>query len=56
MVMLPIVFGYILYVASPRTFNHMLVSDFGRAMLIYAVISEIIGGFLIIKISTFKDF
>ncbi|MBF0523307.1 MAG: type II secretion system F family protein [Candidatus Omnitrophica bacterium] len=56
MTLLPIGFGFIVYSTNPRIFNNMLTSDLGRAMLIYAVISEIIGGFLIWKISTFKDF
>jgi len=34
----------------------MLASELGRTMLIYAVISETIGAFMIWKISTFKDF
>lgn len=56
MTLLPIAFGYVVYNANRRIFEHMLSSDLGRGMLIYAVISEIIGAFLIWRISTFKDF
>jgi tight adherence protein B len=56
MSLLPIGFAFIVYSANPRIFNHMLTSDLGRVMLIYALISETIGAFLIWKISTFKDF
>lgn len=56
MSLLPIGFGFIVYSANPRIFNHMFVSDLGRVMLVYALFSETIGAFLIWKISTFKDF
>jgi len=56
MSLLPIGFGFIVASANPRIFNHMLTSDLGRFMLIYALISETIGAFLVWKISTFKDF
>jgi tight adherence protein B len=53
---LPIGFAFVVYSASPRIFQHMFQSDMGRAMLMYAVVSETIGAVLIWKISTFKDF
>lgn len=56
MSLLPIGFGFIVYSANRQIFDHMLRSDMGRAMLAYAMISEIIGAFMIIRISTFKDF
>lgn len=56
MALLPVGFAGIVYSSNPRIFDHMLSSDVGRGMLIYAFISEAIGGFLVIKISTFKDF
>lgn len=56
MALLPIGFGFIIFSANKKIFMHMLHSKVGQAMLIYAVISEVIGAFLIIKISTFKDF
>ncbi len=56
MTLLPIAFGYVVYTSNRRIFEHMFVSEMGRAMLIYAVVSEVIGAFLIWKISTFKDF
>ena len=55
MTILPIAFGYVVYTSNRRIFEHMLVSDMGRAMLIYAIVSEIIGAFLIWRISTFRD-
>jgi len=56
MSLLPIAFAFVIYSTNRRIFNHMLVSKTGRAMLVYATISEIIGAVMIIKISTFKDF
>ena len=56
MTLLPIGFGYVVYTSNRKIFEHMLASDIGRGLLIYAVISEIIGAFLILKISSFKDF
>ncbi len=56
MTLLPIGFGYIVYSSNRRLFEHMLHSETGRGLLVYAVISELIGAFLIWKISTFKDF
>lgn len=56
MSLLPIGFGYVVYSTNPHIFRHMLVSDVGRVMLIYAMISEVIGVFLIWKICSFKDF
>jgi Flp pilus assembly protein TadB len=34
----------------------MFESSIGRGMLMYAAFSEIIGAYLVIKISSFKDF
>jgi len=56
MSLLPIGFGFIVWTSNPQIMRHMVHSKLGQAMLIYAVISEIIGAFLVIKISTFKDF
>lgn len=56
MSMLPIGFFFIVYSSNPRFFNHMLASQVGRIMLIYACCSEVIGAFLIWKISTYKDY
>lgn len=51
-------FGFIMIVSgsSQGYFDHMLRSDMGRALLIYAGISWVIGGALIWKISSLKDF
>ena len=56
MSLLPIVFGFIVYSANRKIFEHMFHSELGRALLIYALVSEIIGAILVWKISTFKDF
>ena len=56
MSILPIGFAFVVYSTNRQIFDHMLHSDTGRAMLMYAVVSEIIGAFLIWHISTFKDF
>jgi tight adherence protein B len=56
MSLLPLGFAFIVYSTNRRIFNHMLVSNIGRSMLIYAVVSELIGAFMIWKISTFKEF
>lgn len=56
MALLPIGFGFVVYNSNRRIFTHMLESQLGKSLLIYAAISEIIGGILIIKISSFKDF
>ncbi|MBN1870035.1 MAG: type II secretion system F family protein [Candidatus Omnitrophica bacterium] len=56
MSILPVAFAFLLYSSNRRVFDNMLVSELGRTLLIYAVISETIGAFLIWKISSFKDF
>jgi len=56
MSLLPIAFGFIVYTSNRRVFEHMFTSDLGRALLIYALISQLIGTFLIWKISTYRDY
>jgi tight adherence protein B len=56
MSILPVAFATLLYSANRRVFDNMLVSELGRTLLIYALISEMIGALLIWKISTYKDF
>jgi tight adherence protein B len=56
MALLPIGFGFIVYSANRRIFEHMFTSSLGRGMLIYAFISELMGAFMIWKISKFDDF
>ncbi len=56
MSLLPVGFFAFIYTSNPGFFDHMFVSPTGRTLLIYAFFSEIIGGFMIWKISTFKDF
>ncbi|MDP2940624.1 MAG: type II secretion system F family protein [Candidatus Omnitrophota bacterium] len=48
---LPIVFGIFVFTASPGFFNIMFESETGKALLIYSVISEVIGMILIRRIS-----
>ncbi|MDP2652471.1 MAG: type II secretion system F family protein [Candidatus Omnitrophota bacterium] len=56
MSMLPVAFFMVIYSTNPYFFNHMFESDMGRALLIYAAISEVVGAFMIWKISTFRDY
>ena len=56
MSILPVAFAGLLYSTNQNMFDHMLVSKLGRSMLIYALISETIGAFMIWKISSFKNF
>lgn len=56
MSLLPIVFFFVIYGTNPAFFDHMFVSKVGRAMLVYAAISETIGAFMIWKICTFRDY
>ncbi len=56
MSLLPIGFAFVVYSTNRQIFDNMLNSEIGRAMLMYAIVSETIGAFLIWKISTFKDF
>jgi len=56
MSVLPIAFGFMVYSTNRRIFEHMLQSDLGRGMLIYAAISWSLGAFMVWKISAFKDF
>ena len=56
MSILPVAFAFLLYSSNKRIFDNMLVSELGRTLLIYAVISETIGAFMIWKISSFKEF
>lgn len=56
MSLLPVAFCITIYSSNPTFFDHMFASSLGRVMIVYAVISEIVGAFMIWKISTFKDF
>lgn len=53
---LPLGFASMVQSTNPRIFDHMFHSELGRAMLMYAVVSWLIGAVLIWKISSFKDF
>ena len=56
MSLLPIGFATIVTSTNPKFFDQMLNTDLGRMLLAYAFVSELIGAFLIWKISSFKDF
>ncbi|MDP8213466.1 MAG: type II secretion system F family protein [Candidatus Zapsychrus exili] len=56
MTLLPFAFASIVFSANKQIFLNMFESELGRMMLIYAAISNIIGAFMIWKISSFKDF
>jgi tight adherence protein B len=51
MSVLPIVFALLIFNINPRFFEIMLVSDKGRLLLLWCVISEVIGAFLLIRLS-----
>lgn len=51
MMFLPIVFGYGVYKFDPSLFNTLINDPQGRMMLGYAVISEILGMFFIVRLS-----
>ena len=56
MTLLPIAFAMIVTSTNKNFFDEMFKSDIGRALLIYAFISESIGAYLVWRISVFKDF
>ena len=56
MALLPIGFGFVIFSANKRIFMNMVQTQIGQALLTYAVVSEIIGAIMIIKISSFRDF
>lgn len=56
MALLPVGFFVAVYSSNAGAFDHMFHSTVGRALLIYAAVSEVVGGILVWKISTFKDF
>jgi len=56
MTLLPIAFATVVTTTNKTFFDQMFKSDVGRALLLYAFISETIGAYMIWRISTFKDF
>ena len=56
MALLPIAFAMIVTSTNRNFFDEMFKSDIGRALLIYAFISESIGAYLVWRISVFKEF
>ncbi|MFH1360152.1 MAG: type II secretion system F family protein [Candidatus Omnitrophota bacterium] len=56
MTLLPIAFAVIVTSTNKDFFQIMLTDELGRMLLIYAITSELIGAFLIWKISSFKEF
>jgi tight adherence protein B len=51
MSMLPILFGVFIFKINPGFFDVMTQSDVGRMLLIWCVISEVIGAVLINRLS-----
>lgn len=51
MSVLPIVFGIVVYKASPHFFDIFLKDKFGRMLLAYAAVSQVLGIFFIRKLS-----
>jgi len=56
MSLLPVAFAFFVISTNKSFFDVMFNSDLGKTLLAYAVVSEIIGTFLIWKISKFKAF
>ena len=56
MSILPVAFAFLLYTSNRQIFDNMVASEIGRSMLIYAVVSEAIGVFMIWRISSYRDF
>lgn len=56
MSVLPLVFAGIVLSTNPRFFDQMIKTEIGHILLTYAFFSEMIGVFIIWKISSFKDF
>ena len=56
MTMLPVVFAMIVTSTNPKFFDQMFNTPIGRSLLFYAFISEVIGAFLIWRISRFREF
>lgn len=56
MSLLPVAFFFIIYSSNKRLVEHMFYSQLGRGMLLYALVSWLIGAFMIWRISTYKDF
>lgn len=51
MSILPIAFGFFIYFINPSSFRVMLEDELGQRLLVYAVVSEIIGIIMIRKLS-----
>ena len=51
MMFLPIVFGYSVYKLDPTFINSLLTDPQGKSILLYAIVSEILGIFFIAKLS-----
>ena len=52
---LPLGFGFVVYSTNPHFYDSMLYTDFGRMLLMTAILLEVVGAIMIWKISTFKD-
>ena len=52
---LPIGFGFVVYSTNPHFYDSMLYTDFGRMLLMTAILLEVVGAIMIWKISSFKD-
>jgi len=54
MMILPFVFSYFVYKQNPEHFTVMLETDMGRMLIILAVLLQVVGIYLIKRISTFR--
>lgn len=51
MSLLPVVFGIVVYKINPTFFDIMWKSDIGRLLLLWCVVSEALGSFMLLKMS-----
>lgn len=51
MIALPIIFAYVVYKLDPKFFMTLMNDPTGKSLLMYAIVSEIIGAILIIRLS-----
>lgn len=56
MSLLPVLFFSIVYSTNPKFYDHMFHSQMGRSALMAACVLQVVGAYLIWKISSFKDF
>ena len=56
MSILPVAFFFVIRSSSPGFYDHMFKSEVGRVLMVYACVAELVGVYLIWKISLLKDY